>query len=250
MKMDPFGSVLRRPLFPSSDWSTNKKKFLKNNLELDSDSEMVEVDLTERSALIGWLVLQSEMWVRLLCSEYCLVELVSISGLLIGWNYLTLNYSLTLKTKMVSKPVSLSHSDWSIEGVYYLVVADLVPVGSVQIQAGTVSVQVMEQVAPDPSIEIVVMTTVAAAAVVVDPDSLDPWELDLDLTSSQTCLAHWMPSQESYLKRVHPNPHLVLVPVQNLNVAVQIVAVPFWVGFGLTLDDHLLDHLETRLVAL
>ena len=51
MKMDPFGSVFGRPLFPNSDWPTNKKKFSKNNLELDSDW-MVEVDLMER-VLIG-----------------------------------------------------------------------------------------------------------------------------------------------------------------------------------------------------
>ena len=116
--------------------------------------------------------------------------MVLISGLLIGWNYLTLNYSLTLKTKTESKPFSLSHSDWSIKGVYCLVVADLVLVDSVQIQAGTVSVLVMEQVAPDPLIGTVVKATVAvvvvaAAAVVVavDPD-LYLW--DLDLTLSQT----------------------------------------------------------------
>ena len=74
-----------------------------------------------------------------------------------------------------------------------MVVADLVLVDSVQIQAGTVSVLVMEQVAPDPLIGTVVKATVAvvvvaaAAAVVVavDPD-LYLWELDLDLTLSQT----------------------------------------------------------------
>ena len=110
-----------------------------------------------------------------------------ISGLLIGWNYLTLNYSLTLKTKTESKPFSLSHSDWSIEGVYCLVATDSVPVDSVQIQAGTVSVQVMEQVAPDPSIEIVEMATVAVVvAAAVEPDYFDLWQLDRDLTSSRT----------------------------------------------------------------
>ena len=73
-----------------------------------------------------------------------------------------------------------------------MVVADLVLVDSVQIQAGTVSVLVMEQVAPDPLIGTVVKATVAvvvvaAAAVVVavDPD-LYLWERDLDLTLSQT----------------------------------------------------------------
>ena len=116
-----------------------------------------------------------------------------------------------------------------------MVVTDLVPVDSVQIQAGTVSVQVMAQVVLVPSIEIVEMATVAvvvAAAVAVDPDSFDLWQLDLDLTSSRTC-SHWMASQESYLKTVHPNHHFVSNPVQNLNVAVPIELVPCsWVGFG------------------
>ena len=120
-----------------------------------------------------------------------------------------------------------------------MVVADLVLVDSVQIQAGTVSVLVMEQVAPDPLIGTVVKATVAvvvvaaAAAVVVavDPD-LYLWELDLDLTLSQTYY-HWMANQESYLKRVHPIRHFVLNLVRNLNVAVPIAPVPCsWVGFG------------------
>ena len=151
-----------------------------------------------------------------------------ISELLIGWNYLTLNYSLTLKTKTESKPFSLSHSDWSIKGVYCLVVAGLVLVDSVQIQAGTVSVLVMEQVAPDPLIGTVVKATVAVV-VAVDPDL---YLLDLDLTLSQTYY-HWMANQESYLKRVHPIRHFALNLVRNLNVAVPIAPVPcFWVGFG------------------
>lgn len=153
---------------------------------------------------------------------------------------------------MELKLFSLSHSDWSIVGVCYLVAMDLVLVDLALIQGGTVSVLVMEPVVPDPSIETVVMVTVAAG-VVVDPDSFDLYSLDFDLTSSQTCF-HSMVSQESYQKRVHPIHHYALnhsmdhVVVLQFVEEPQSVLVPFLAGFG-TLSV-IPDHLETRLAVL